>query len=133
MRETTTFVTHKILLQLVVALACLIPLSAGLVGALGDAQYLGISDINRDSHVRYLSGLLLGIGIGFASTIRRIEHHTARFRLLTGIVMVGGVCRLAGFFLTGMPGVVMLAALAMELVVTPALCFWQARIVKLSA
>ncbi len=53
-----------------------------------DSGPLGSGDL--DSHFRYLSGLLLAIGIGFASTVPRIEAQGGRFWLLTGIVMVGG-------------------------------------------
>ncbi len=83
---------------------------------------------SADSHFRYLSGLLLGIGIAFATTIPGIERHTTRFRVLTGIVVVGGAGRLMSLLLRGAPDAAMLAALAMELVVTPALALWQARV-----
>jgi hypothetical protein len=36
-------------------------------------------EISSDSHLRYLSGLLLGIGLCFWSTVPRIEAKTARF------------------------------------------------------
>ena len=81
-----------------------------------------------DSHVRYLSGLLLAIGLGFWSTVPSIERRTARFRLLTALVVAGGLGRLIGVLLDGLPPAPMLAGLGMELVVTPLLCAWQGRI-----
>ena len=120
------------LLQKVVAVAALVPSAGGLFGILfgptltGDA---GVS-VSGDSHYRYLSGLLLGIGLLFWSCIPAIEQKAGRFQCLTLIVVAGGLGRLAGLGLTGVPSLVMLGALAMELVVTPGLCLWQARVAQ---
>ncbi len=117
--------TERRALQIAVAIACLVPLSAGLAGALAGIRFLGTGNINIDSHFRYLSGLLLAIGIAFAAAIPRIETHTSRFRLLTFIVVCGGLARLLGALLHGLPSPVMTAAFVMELAVTPGLCLWQ--------
>ena len=123
--------TEKRLLQVVIALACIVPVTAGLSGVLKGAHLLHESaGIDLDSHFRYLCGLLFGIGLGFLSAIPDIENHAARFRLLTVIVVMGGIGRLLGLFLTGMPSPVMQAALVMELVVTPLLCLWQHRVAR---
>ena len=89
--------------------------------------------VDLDSHFRYLSGLLLGIGIAFASTVPRIETRAARFLLLTCIVVTGGIGRLAALLAMGTPSTAMLAALGMELVVTPGLALWQLRVAKMPA
>jgi hypothetical protein len=117
-------------LQVTVAIASLIPIGAGLAGILlGPAMVdIATGPIGADSHYRYLSGLLLGIGIGFATTIPRIERRTARFRWLTAIVVIGGLGRLWSFIVLGPPNGPMLAALVMELGVTPALALWQSRV-----
>lgn len=116
-------------LRLAVALGGLVPVLAGFAGVLTGLGMLGAeAGEDADSHVRYLSGLLLGIGFGFWSTLPNPARHTGRFRLLTAIVVIGGVARLLGLLLRGAPGVPMLAALGMELVVTPLLCLWQARL-----
>ena len=88
-------------------------------------------DAGADSHFRYLSGLLLGIGLAFWSCIPRLPHHAARFQLLTFLVLIGGLARLLGLALHGWPGTPMAAALVMELAVTPLLCLWQRRIARL--
>jgi hypothetical protein len=44
------------------------------------------------------------------------------------VVVLGGIARLLGLWLTGVPSLTMLAALFMELVVTPVLCLWQTRV-----
>lgn len=118
---------EKRLLQCVIAIACTVPIGGGLHGIIEGAP---AGNATLDSHIRYLSGLLCAIGIGFLSTIPAIERHTARIGLLTLIVCFGGACRLLGFFLAGWPGHAMVAALCMELVVTPLICLWQGRLAK---
>ena len=66
-------------------------------------------------------------GLLFWSTIPSIETRTNRFRILTLIVIAGGLSRLFGFFFSP-PALQSLAGVAMELVVTPALCLWQGRV-----
>jgi hypothetical protein len=86
-----------------------------------------------DLHYRYLSGLLLGIGLAFWLMIPRIERHGPAVRLLTAIVFVGGLGRLLGGVLHGFPPGPMTWALAMELVVTPLICLWQWRVASAGA
>ena len=57
-------------------------------------------------------------------------RQTACVRLLTLLVVVGGLMRLYGIATVGNPGGAMLFGLAMELVVTPALCLWQGRVAR---
>ena len=117
-------------LQIVVALASLIPISAGAAGVVLGPGLVDVTGapIAADSHFRYLSGLLLGIGLAFITTIPRIEAQKARFRALAAIVVIGGLARLLSILLLGYPDRPMALALVMELVVTPSLAFWQARV-----
>jgi hypothetical protein len=118
-------------LQGAVAVGCLVPLGAGLGGVLlGPALTGDVAGAAGDSHHRYLSGLLLGIGLAFLTTIPAIETKGSRFRLLTAIVVIGGLGRALGYALTGAPGLAMTLALAMELAVTPLLCLWQWRVAR---
>lgn len=122
------------LLQFCTALACLVPISAGTMGVIESAGMLrGVEappPIDLDSHYRYLSGLLLGIGIGFAICIPRIEERAPLYRFLGMIVVVGGLARLISLVQYGWPGVGHRFGLAMELVVVPALMLWQARVAR---
>lgn len=116
------------LLQACVALLALVPVLAGLAGVLhGLDLFDAHADLSRsgESHVHYLSGLLLAIGLGFWSTVPRIEAHGARFRLLTALVVVGGLARLYALAMTGLPAAGMVGGLVMELGVTPALALWR--------
>ncbi|CAA2106467.1 hypothetical protein MBUL_03688 [Methylobacterium bullatum] len=118
-------------LQRVVAVAAIIPVASGLFGILFGLGGVGgdsLSQISADSHFRYLSGLLTGIGILFWSCVPAIEAKSRLFRFLTLVVVLGGLARLLGLYLTGLPSAVMQGALAMELVVTPLLCLWQMRV-----
>src|ERR687893_234059 len=116
-------------LQRTVAVLALIPVSAGLFGVLfGPALTGDRVSVSADSHFRYLSGLLLGIGVIFWSTVPAIEEKTGRFRLLALLVVIGGLARLTGLLLTGVPSLYMLGGLAVELVVTPIIAIWQTRV-----
>jgi hypothetical protein len=116
-------------LQRTVAVLALVPVSAGLFGVVFGPALTGDQvSVSADSHFRYLSGLLLGIGLLFWSTTPGIEEKTGRFRLLTLLVVIGGFARLLGLLLTGVPSLYMLASLALELVVTPILALWQTRV-----
>lgn len=128
--------TERTLLQLAVAIASLVPISAGLAGAIFGASFLGWLDDATfagnalDSHIRYLSALLFGIGVAFLTAVPDIGRHGRRFSLLTAMVFVGGLARLAGLAATGIPHRGMLFGLAMELVVTPLLWTWQRRVAR---
>jgi hypothetical protein len=113
-----------------VALGGCVPVLAGAAGVmLGPSMAGGLpGDAAADSHFRYLSGLLLGIGIGFWSTIPALPRHGSRFRLLTAIVVLGGLSRFLAWPIHGWPGGPMAAALVMELAITPLLCLWQGRV-----
>ena len=121
-------------LQGAVAILALVPIMAGLAGALfgigvfGSAVSLG-SD--ADSTGRYLSGLLLAIGLAFWGTVPSIEAQGVRFRLLTLLVFTGGIARLIGVLLAGLASPAMLFGLAMELFITPGLAFWRERLDRL--
>jgi hypothetical protein len=115
------------LLQATVALACIVPLLAGGSGMLHGPRMAdpGSTPIDLDSHFRYLSGLLLGIGLGFLTTVPAIERNGARFRLLGAIVVIGGLGRLLSLIIIGVPSHGQIFGLAMELGVVPLLMLWQ--------
>jgi hypothetical protein len=119
------------LLQAAVALAALVPLTMGTLSLIeGPAILRGVgadAPADLDSHFRYLSGLLAGIGLGFATCIPAIERSGARFRLLGLIVVLGGLGRLASLVAVGTPGAGHLFGLGMELGIVPLLMLWQAR------
>jgi hypothetical protein len=116
--------SEKRALQFSIAIAALLPVVGGLWGV----TQLSPHDAWADNHERYLSGLLLAIGLGYWSAVPNIENMTARIRLLTALVVVGGLARLSGLALGDVPTAPVMAALAMELCVTPLLCLWQGQL-----
>ena len=120
------------LLQAAFILAGFVPVTAGLSGVLIGPSFIDgtLGSPSVDSHTRYLSGLLLAIGLAFWSFVPRIEQETSRVRLLTALVAVGGLARLVSLIAVGAPSQGMLGGLVMELVVTPLLCLWQSRIAR---
>jgi hypothetical protein len=128
-------VAEKRALQACVLLAAAVPVAAGLASVAfgpGAVELPGLT-ASQDSHARYLSGLLLGIGLAFWSTVPGIERRGARFRLLAAIVVLGGVARLLSLVVAGEPSAPMLGGLALELVATPLLALWQARVAARAA
>lgn len=119
---------EKRLLQIVVALACIVPLTAGPTGILRGAAWMAHSPVaaDLDSHFRYMSGIFTGVGLAFLSCVPGIEGKGARFRLLIGFVVLGGLARALSMAEVGLPDVGNRFGLAMELGLTPLLGLWQA-------
>jgi hypothetical protein len=122
------------LLQASVALASLVPLSMGGLSILKGADVIKGMDppfpIDLDSHYRYLSGLLLGIGIVFVASIPRIERHRTIFLTLGAVILVGGLARLWSLVEVGPPSRGHQFGLVMELVAVPLIVLWQGRIAR---
>ena len=117
-------------LQIAVALAGLVPVTAGAVGTFRPELLIG-GPAHALTHGAYLSGLLLGLGLAFWSLIPAIERRREVFGLLTGLVVLGGLARAFTAARLGAwtPSVVL--PLVMELAVTPALWLWQRRVSSL--
>ncbi len=117
-------------LQIAILLAGCVPVAGGLEGAWKGALAFGAwPGAAADSHMRYLSGLLLAIGLGYWACVPAVERRGGVIRLLTALVIIGGLARLAGVILAGDPGS-MRWTLVMELGVAPLLCLWQARVAR---
>ena len=124
---------EKRALQAVTAVLALIPTLTGSAGVLLGPDFLRLDPpwpADLDSHFRFLSGIFLGVGIGFYSCIPRIDGKTGRFRLLAALTIAGGVARLWSLVMAGAPSAGHLTGLAMELLVVPLLVLWQARLAR---
>lgn len=123
--------TERRLFQLIVVIGSLVPILAGAAGVVrGPAMMRGSISANADldSHFRYLSGLLLGIGIAYLTTLGDLRRKSGLFVALSLIVILGGCARLFGALLHGFPPEWF--AFAMELGVVPLLLLWLRRIVR---
>ena len=121
------------LLQLVLLVLSLSPLGIGGAGILLGADWLkGVdgASADLDSHFRYLSGIFFGLGLALLTCIPRIETMTVRFRWIAALVVIGGLARLAGALTYGVPSRGHVVGLGLELVVTPLLVLWQARLAR---
>ena len=90
MRASTESLTEmereRRILQRTVAVAAVVPVLAGLYGVLFGIDGIGGGtpvNVSADSHFRYLSGLLTGIGLLFFTCVPRIEDKSRLFRFLT--------------------------------------------------
>jgi hypothetical protein len=121
---------EKRLLQMAVAAAGLVPVTAGVLGALRPEWLLG-GPPSALAHGAYLSGLLLGLGLAFWSLIPTIERQGQIFSLLAAMVMLGGLARVITALRLGAWTVSVELPLVMELGVTPMLWLWQRRVSSL--
>jgi hypothetical protein len=119
-------------LQAVVALASLVPLSVAAVSLVRGPAWLGQAAIatDLDSHLRYLSGIFLVLGIGFVSCIPSIERKGPRLRLLGAMVVAGGLGRLWSLLVAGVPSTGHLVGLGIELGLVPAVLVWQSIVAR---
>ncbi|MBZ8133980.1 DUF4345 domain-containing protein [Afifella sp. IM 167] len=123
------------LLQVVVSILSLIPLSAGAAGVVFGPAFLQVEPrwpADLDSHLRFLSGVFFAVGLAFLSCVPAIETKTARFRLLSGFVLAGGLARLLSLVLAGTPSAGHVGGLVMELGIVPCLVLWQGRVARQS-
>lgn len=116
------------LLQAGVALACDVPICGGMLGIIGGAGMIGHGgDVTLDSHVRYLSGLLFGLGLCFFvhpsgnRKSNRAVHGTECHR--RGRRVVAGLWSGGRWLARGLDGVC-----AGDGGVVPLLFLWQRRI-----
>lgn len=119
-------------LQVTLCVLALVPISAGLAGAIlglaGPARGAGLVQSTLDSHYRYLSGILFAVGMLYLRLAPDIEHKGQQMRLLTALVFAGGLVRLLALLASARANPAILFALAMELCVAPLLALWQARV-----
>ena len=117
------------ILQAVVALACIVPLVTGGMSIVHGPSWLrGVGahpPVDLDSHFRYISGIFFATGLGFVSCIPDVERKGARFRLLGGLIVVGGLSRGVSLLAVGVPSQGHVLGLVMETVVVPLLMLWQ--------
>lgn len=124
---------EKRLLQIVVAIACLVPLSVGGQSIVHGPGFLGHAPViptDLDSHFRYISGIFFALGLGFVSCVPDIENKGPRFQLLGAMVVCGGLARLVSLLSVGPPSKGHIFGFAMELGAVPLLMVWQAAFAK---
>ena len=81
-----------------------------------------------DSNLRFFGGVWLGLGLALYWLIPTIEKQTVLFRVLWGMIFLGGIVRLLSMILLGGPPAPFIAFAALEIVGAPLLIAWQARL-----
>ena len=130
---------HLIFKNVLRSILAVIGLVAVITGALGVQagvmdEFYGISvsqhpgHIILDSNLRYFSGLWLGLGLIMFWMIPSIETHKILFRLMAGMIFIGGVGRVISMFAIGLPSIPFVIFTGLELAF-PLLIILQKRII----
>ena len=121
------------LLQVVAGVVGVLPLvTGGMSLAIGprDLPDPGAYSPMLDSNYRFYAAFWIGAGILWWRELRHIERAGPLFRYLCALFVLGGIGRLIAMLQSGSPGNGMLGALAIELVLVPALIPWQASVAR---
>lgn len=124
---------NKRLLQIVTVVLGVVPFITGIVGMFGisDPIYADLhlpTDALLDSNLRFLSGLWLGLGVAVFWLIPNIEKNTVLFRVIWGMIFLGGIGRLLSMLYVGMPPIPFIGFTALEIIGAPLFIIWQSRV-----
>ncbi|GAA3754091.1 hypothetical protein HDA32_004376 [Spinactinospora alkalitolerans] len=123
-------------LQVAVAVLALVPILTGLNDVLlGPTMIPGGGEVTPsvDGTFRFNGLFWLATGVIALWMVPRIEWVTTPFRLLFGLIFVGGLVRLLSVAVTGWPHPVFIGAMLMELIGMPLLILVQARVARRAA
>jgi hypothetical protein len=120
-------------LQIATGVLGAVPVLTGLIGMFGlsDPIYAaaGIpANALLDSNLRFFSGVWLGLGVAIYWLIPRIEVQTILFRVVWGMIFVGGLGRLLSMLFLALPPIPFIGFTVLELVGAPVFIAWQARV-----
>ena len=125
----------KLSLQIATGVLGAIPVVTGLIGmsGLGDPLYAAAgvpSNVLLDSNLRFFSGVWLGLGLALYWLIPRIERQTVLFRVVWGMIFLGGVGRVISMLFQGPPPMPFIGFTILEILGAPVFILWQARLAK---
>ena len=112
-----------------------VPTVTGILSMMGIHDPL-FADLNLpasallDSDLRFLGGVWLGLGITVLVTVNSFEKHFALYRILWGMIFLGGVGRLISMFIIGLPPVPFVGFTALEIIGAPIFVYWHSQLVK---
>jgi Domain of unknown function (DUF4345) len=120
-------------LQFLTLVLAAIPLITGVIGMWGirDPLYASArlsSNVLLDSNLRFFSGAWFGLGVALCWIVPAIEKQTMLFRVLWGMIFLGGIGRLISMLMLGFPPAPFIAFTALEILGAPLMIFWQAKL-----
>jgi len=126
---------NKFNLQIVMGLLGIIPVATGLLGMMGvhDPVYVaaGVPPIVLlDTNLRFYSGVWVGVGLALWWLIPTIERQTVLFRVLWGMIFIGGIGRLLSIIMLEWPPVPFVGFTAIEIVGAPLFIWWQSHVAR---
>jgi hypothetical protein len=129
---------NKFNLQIVMGLLGIIPVATGLLGMMGvhDPVYVaaGVPPIVLlDTNLRFYSGIWVGVGLALWWLIPTIERQTVLFRVLWGMIFIGGIGRLLSMIMLAWPPIPFVAFTAIEIVGAPFFISWQSRVARVAS
>jgi Domain of unknown function (DUF4345) len=115
----------------------LIPVVTGTISMMGvvDPLYVAAGiprDPLLDSNLRFFGGLWLGLGLALVWIAPRVQTETNIFRLLWGMIFIGGIGRLLSMVFIGLPPWPFIGFTVLEIVGAPLFVLWQMNISKAS-
>jgi hypothetical protein len=104
------------------------------LGWQGQTTFFEITDqhsyLVQDSHIRFLGGLWMGIGLLFIVASSHVERYQSALKFALVLIFLGGLARFSQMQLDITLGKDIVGSLAAELVGMPLLYFWLSRTVK---
>jgi hypothetical protein len=129
---------NKFNLQIVTGLLGIVPVATGLLGMMGvnNPEYVaaGVPPIMLlDTNLRFFSGVWIGLGLALWWLIPTIQRQTVLFRVLWGMIFIGGIGRLLSMIMLGRPPVAFVGFTAIEIVGAPLFIWWQSRVARFAS
>jgi uncharacterized protein YjeT (DUF2065 family) len=126
---------NKRWLQIATGLLGVIPVVTGIITmfGLGDPIYAAAkipANALLDSNLRFFGGVWLGLGLALYWLIPGIDRQTVLFRVLWGMIFLGGIGRLLSMMFLGAPPLPFIGFTALEIIGAPFFIWWQARLAR---
>lgn len=121
------------ILQILMTVLGLVPTITGALTMMGINDPL-FADLHLphsallDSDLRFLGGVWLGLGITVLINIRQIEKHFELYRILWGMIFLGGIGRLLSMIIIGLPPIPFIGFTVLEIVGAPIFVYWHKKI-----
>jgi Domain of unknown function (DUF4345) len=126
---------NKRWLQIATGLLGVIPVVTGIITmfGLGDPIYAAAkipANALLDSNLRFFGGVWSGLGLALYWLIPGIDRQTVLFRVLWGMIFLGGIGRLLSMMFLGAPPLPFIGFTALEIIGAPFFIWWQARLAR---